>query len=108
MADINKMPNPHQEEIDKLAIRVLPIVRAMPFAMNRKEPWLGNAAVDKAVIATLEVCFALADQDRNIIQPVAEALLEETTVEHIPEMVRVSDEPPSVEVVTQVINHQNS
>jgi hypothetical protein len=64
MADKTAPPNPHQASIDKLVNRVLPIVRALPFAINRKEPWLGNAAVDKAVIATITTCFAIADQDR--------------------------------------------
>jgi hypothetical protein len=72
------MPNPHQEAIDKLVNRVLPLVRAMSFAQNRKEPWLGNATVDKAVIATIETCFAIADQDRMQAQAEFKAESEET------------------------------
>lgn len=62
---VQKPVNPHQEAIDALTARVLPRVKAMPFAVNRREPWLGNSAVDKAVIATIETIFALADEDRN-------------------------------------------
>lgn len=75
------MPNPHQESIDKLVNRVLPIVRSMSFAQNRKEPWLGNATVDKAVIATIETCFAIADQDRLQAQAEFKAESEEPTAE---------------------------
>lgn len=89
MADI-KTKNPHQEEIDKLATRILPRVRAMPFAINHREPWLGNAAVDKAVIATIETCFALADEDRAKIHEVAphesqvlDSITEPTTIHEI-------------------------
>jgi hypothetical protein len=54
----------HQEEIDKLVQRVLPRVRAMAFAKNPKHPWLGNPTVDKAVLATIETCFLLGEEDR--------------------------------------------
>jgi hypothetical protein len=87
MADLPKAPpNPHQESIDKLAGRVLPIIRAMPFAQNRKEPWLGNATVDKAVIATITTCFALADQDRLLAEQsaAAETVSEEAEPEALP------------------------
>jgi hypothetical protein len=56
--------NPHQDAINRLAAQVLPRVRQMPFAKNSREPWLGNAAVDKAVIATIETIFALADETK--------------------------------------------
>lgn len=59
-------PNPHQEAINNLVNRVLPRIREQPFARNQKEPWLGNTAVDKAVIATIETIFAIADEDRAV------------------------------------------
>lgn len=56
--------NPHQEAINNLLLRVLPRVRQLPFAKNEKHPWLGNATVDKAVLATITTIFMLADEDR--------------------------------------------
>lgn len=70
MADI-KEKNPYQDAIDRLAVRILPRVRAMPFAVNSREPWLGNTTVDKAVIATIEACFAIADEDKAALQEVS-------------------------------------
>ncbi len=69
MANIKKAPNPHQAAIDNLAARVLPRVRALPFAKNNREPWLGNATVDKAVLATIEAIFAIADEDAKAAPP---------------------------------------
>lgn len=111
MAQIKAPPNPHQESIDKLVNRVLPIVRAMPFAQNRKEPWLGNVTVDKAVVATIEACFTIADQDRAAAQsateePGAEESVAEEPVEvqPIPELTHSSDtQPPPAEGVTEVV-----
>lgn len=83
--------NPHREAIDQLVNRVLPIVRAMPFAVNRKEPWLGNAMVDKAVIATIETCFALAAQDKA-----AEDAAPENETETVPEELTHTSEPEEI------------
>ncbi len=78
-----KLPHPHQAEIDRLAAQILPKVRVMPFAQNTREPWLGNATVDKTVIATLELCFDLADAERRANAPALEepVVVEEPTVE---------------------------
>jgi hypothetical protein len=111
MAQLPKAPpNPHQESIDKLANRVLPLVRAMAFAQNRKEPWLGNATVDKAVIATIETCFALADQDRLLaaqqaapVEPPVEEELPAEAQEQLPELTHTSDTQPPSEGVTEVV-----
>jgi hypothetical protein len=64
MSKVVPPPHPHQEAINNLAARVLPRVKALPFAQNQKEPWLGNTAVDKAVLATIETIFNIADEDR--------------------------------------------
>lgn len=71
-------PNPHQEAINNLYARVLPRVRALPFAKNTREPWLGNATVDKSVLATIETIFAIADEDAKNAQPVIETTAEDT------------------------------
>jgi hypothetical protein len=90
-------PNPHQDAINNLVNRVLPRVRAMPFAKNNREPWLGNATVDKAVLATIEIIFAIADEDAaaktaepTVIEASGETAVVETTaatpVVELPEM----------------------
>lgn len=80
-------PNPHQEAINNLVARVLPRVRAMPFAKNTREPWLGNATVDKAVLATIEAIFAIADEDAaKAAEPPVIETTAETPVVELPEM----------------------
>ncbi len=80
-------PNPHQEAINNLASRVLPRVRALPFAKNTREPWLGNVTVDKAVLATIEAIFAIADEDAaKAAAPVIVEATGEPSVLELPEM----------------------
>ncbi len=88
MANVKKAPNPHQAAIDNLTARVLPRVRAMPFAKNSREPWLGNATVDKSVLATIETIFAIADEDAAAAAKteVVEATGESAPVLELPEM----------------------
>jgi hypothetical protein len=64
MSKVVRPPHPHQDAINNLMVRVLPRVKALPFAQNQKEPWLGNTTVDKTVLATIETIFNLADEDR--------------------------------------------
>ena len=92
MADIREK-NPHQDEIDKLVSRILPRIRTMEFAINHREPWLGNTTVDKTVIATIEACFTLADEDRNKPQEVS-----------LPEL----DEPKSLDTTSEPVVEESS
>lgn len=87
MANKPAAPNPHQEAINNLVSRVLPRVRAMPFAKNNREPWLGNVTVDKAVLATVETIFAIADEDAaKASEPAIIETTGETPVVELPEM----------------------
>lgn len=87
MANKTPPPNPHQDAINNLAARVLPRVRAMPFAKNTREPWLGNTAVDKAVLATIETIFAIADEDAaKAAEPVVIETTAQPPVVELPEM----------------------